>query len=46
MDQISLLKYCESIIELGIKAITIFPSIDNDKKTPGCEEAIKDDNLM
>ena len=46
MDQISLLKYCESILELGIKAITIFPSIDNDKKTPGCEEAINDDNLM
>ena len=45
-DQLSLLTYCEQVIKAGIKAIAIFPSVDEDKKSHDCYEAINADNLM
>ena len=45
-DQISLLNYCEHILKSGIKAIALFPSIDDDKKSSTCDEALNEDNLM
>ena len=46
LDPISLLKHCEFALSKGIKAIAIFPSIDEDKKCPNALEALRSDNLM
>ncbi|MGA0242347.1 MAG: porphobilinogen synthase [Candidatus Marinamargulisbacteria bacterium] len=45
-DAISLMKQCEQALNKGIKAVALFPSIDPDKKTSDCLEAINPDNLM
>ena len=46
LDAISLIKQCEVAVKKGVKAVAIFPSIDPDKKSPTCEEALNSDNLM
>ena len=46
LDEISLLKYCEQALSMGISSIAIFPSIEEDKKSSDCLEALNDDNLM
>jgi porphobilinogen synthase len=46
LDAISVLKQCELALTKGINAIALFPSIDDDKKTHTCEEALNEDNLM
>ena len=46
LDEISLLKHCELALSKGIRSVAIFPSIDPDKKSPDCLEAVNDNNLM
>ncbi len=46
LDEISLIKYCELALSKGISTIAIFPSIDNEKKSSDCLEALNEDNLM
>tara|TARA_A100001015_G_scaffold321464_1_gene452351 strand:- start:1770 stop:2735 length:966 start_codon:yes stop_codon:yes gene_type:complete len=46
LDEISLLKYCENALKSGVCSIAIFPSIDEEKKTTDCLEALNDQNLM
>ena len=46
LDEISLLKHCEYALSMGIRSIAIFPSIDDEKKSSDCLEALNDNNLM
>ena len=46
LDQISLLNHCEQALKKGISSVAIFPSIDAEKKTKDCREAINENNLM
>ncbi len=46
LDEISLIKHCEFALSKGIRSIAIFPSIDNEKKSSDCLEALNENNLM
>lgn len=46
LDEISLLKKCESLLQKGFKAVALFPAVDEDKKSSDCLEAINESNFI
>ncbi len=42
----ALLKECESLLSLGIKAVSLFPCIDPSYKTPCAKEALNPDTII